>query len=100
MNGETGNGKQADDVQEIEDDDLEADKDTESTIVMDTTVDEADTFGDISSELNVEELVAKMEASSDERKRAIRKRLDELRDEREAEKSLDSTYNINLDEDE
>jgi len=59
-----------------------------------------DNIGDLSVELNVEELVAKLEATDDtmvRQKREIRRRLEEVRAQKEAE--LDSTYNINLDED-
>ncbi|MDJ0701206.1 MAG: hypothetical protein QNJ07_15265 [Woeseiaceae bacterium] len=68
------------------------DEDAAATIVMD----------DDSVEINVDELVAKIESDADDAsrsKKAIRKRLDELNDEREAEKELDSTYNFNLDDD-
>ena len=98
MNGEIGNGRSPDDVDDIDDD---FDTDTESTIVMDTD-DDDDDFGDITAEVNVEELVAKLEDTDADdlaRKRAIRRRLEELREEREAEKDLDNTYNFNLDDD-
>jgi len=55
--------------------------------------------GDISVEINVEELVAKIEASDteDAEKPRIRKQLEKLREQQE--KKLDSTYNFNLDDD-
>lgn len=59
-----------------------------------------DNIGDLSVELNVEELVAKLEATDDtmvRQKREIRRRIEEVRTQKEAE--LDSTYNINLDDD-
>ena len=58
--------------------------------------------GDISVEINVEELVAKIEASGEgggDHERDIRKRLGELEEQRRDAESLDSTYNINLDDD-
>ena len=64
-------------------------------------IDDEDNVGDISVEINVEELVAKLEATDDDdvtRKREIRKRLDELEEERKASEDLDSTYNFNLDD--
>ncbi len=67
------------------------DEDAAATIVM----------GDDSVEINVDELVAKIESDADDesqRKKAARKRLDELRDQRDAENELDSTYNFNLDD--
>ena len=63
-----------------------------STIVM----------SDDSVEINVDELVEKLESSGDiasENKRAVRQRLDELRERQETQKELDSTYNFNLDDD-
>ena len=57
--------------------------------------------GDISVEINVEELVAKLEATGEgdvDRQREIRKRLGELEEQRRDAENLDSTYNINLDD--
>ncbi len=64
------------------------DDDAAATIVMD----------DDSVEINVDELVAKIESDSDgeaAKKKAVRKRLEELREDKE----LDSTYNFNMDDD-
>ena len=60
---------------------------------------EDDNVGDISVEINVEELVAKIEASEteDAEKARIRIKLDKLREQQE--KELDSTYNFDLDDD-
>ena len=83
---------------EIDDDEEES---SEDTIVSEDDMDD-DNVGDISVEINVEELVAKIEASdSDEvsRKREVRKRLDELEERRRSNDDLDSTYNFNLDDD-
>ena len=99
MNGEVGNGGKVEDV----DDDVEAtDEIGEETIVMSEDAADVDNVGDISVEINVEELVKKLEAADDDdvgRKREIKNRLEELREQREADAELDSTYNFNLDED-
>lgn len=60
---------------------------------------EDDNVGDISVEINVEELVAKIEASDteDAEKATIRKQLDKLREQQDSE--LNSTYNFDLDDD-
>ena len=60
---------------------------------------EDDNVGDISVEINVEELVAKIEASDteDAEKARIRKQLDKLREQQDSK--LNSTYNFNLDDD-
>lgn len=75
---------------------------TEDTVVMSDDDDDGDDNVDLTSELNVEELVAKLEATDSDdlaRRRLIRRRLEELRELREAEMDLDSTYNFNLDDD-
>lgn len=62
---------------------------------------DVDNVGDISVEINVEELVAKLEATDDDdldRKREIHKRLEELSDRRKDSEDIDSTYNFNLDD--
>lgn len=60
---------------------------------------EDDNVGDISVEINVEELVAKFEASDteDAEKARIRKQLDKLREQQDSK--LNTTYNFNLDDD-
>ena len=61
---------------------------------------EVDNVGDLSVEINVAELVAKIESADSEvsdEERAIRKKLDEVRSNQKAD--LDSTYNFNLDDD-
>ncbi len=60
---------------------------------------EDDNVGDISVEINVEELVAKIEASDteDAEKAKIRKQLDKFREQQDSE--LNTTYNFNLDDD-
>jgi len=95
------NGGITDDSEVPEDDlveDQAADEEvSETDIVM--SLDE-DNIGDLSVELNVEELVAKLEVTDDtmvRQKREIRHRIEEARAQKE--KELDSTYNINLDDD-
>ena len=83
------------DVEDIEEEDLE-----ESETIADLADD--DNVGDISVEINVEELVAKLEATDDDdlsRQREIHKRLEELEEQRRTNEDLDSTYNFDLDED-
>ena len=85
MNTEKGDGS----------DDIEGD----DHIVV---ADDGDDVADLSSDINIEELVAKLESTPKDaldRQRQIRRRIDELREEREALKDLDNTYNFNLDED-
>jgi hypothetical protein len=97
MNGEIGNpGKES-----AVDEDVELAEEPEDTIVFDDAGD-IDNVGDISVEIDVEELVAKIEASEGEaaeHQKEIRHRLDEIEERRKAEKELDNTYNFNLDDD-
>jgi purine-nucleoside phosphorylase len=81
------------------DDDIE-DEVLDEDVVIEEIAD-VDNVGDISVEINVEELVAKLEATNDDdvdRKREIHKRLEELSDQRKVNEDLDSTYNFNLDD--
>ena len=97
MNGEFDNGKKQGDV----DEDVMLGEESEDTIVVEDPGD-VDNVGDISVEINVEELVAKIEAGEGdaaENQKEIRKRLDELEEQRREEAELDSTYNFNLDDD-
>ena len=85
MNTEKGDG--SDDI-----------KDDDNIVVAD----DGDDVSDLSSDINIEELVAKLESTPKDaldRQRQIRRRIDELREEREVLKDLDNTYNFNLDED-
>ena len=93
MNGELDNGDK--------DNDVEDDFDPEDTVVLTDVVD-VDNVGDISVEINVEELIAKIEAGegdAEQHRKEIRRRLDELEEQRRIEKELESTFNFNLDDD-
>ena len=81
------------DPNDVQPDDVQEDVKKEATNVED------DNVGDISVKINVEELVAKIEASDteDAEKARIRKQLDKLREQQDSE--LDSTYNFDLDDD-
>lgn len=92
MIGETNNPGDKD-----EDDDTVSDAISDGEIIADT---EDDNVGDISVEINVEELVAKIESIDDDEaaeKGKVRKKLEEIREKHEDE--LDGTYNFNLDDD-
>jgi hypothetical protein len=85
-------------------DDLEDDyeEDLADEEEVDDIDDDEDNVGDISVEINVEELVAKLEATDGDdvaRRRQIRRRLEELEEMRRASKDLDSTFNFDLDDD-
>jgi len=97
MKGEVGIG----DKKSVVDGGVELDEASEDTVVMEEVAD-IDNVGDISVEIDVEELVAKIEADEgddDEHKKEIHRRLEALKDQRETEEELDNTYNFNLDDD-
>jgi len=86
MNGEGTNGEKTDDVVE----DVELDEDV------------VDNVGDISVEINVEELVAKIESGDGDdeaKKKEVHRRMEALNEQRQEDEELDSTFNFNLDDD-
>lgn len=94
-------------IGEIKDDTpaRDVDNDVEDEVLDDNVVTDevadVDNVGDISVEINVEELVAKIEATDDDdqvRKREIHKRLEDIEDRRKTDEDLGSTYNFNLDD--
>jgi chaperonin cofactor prefoldin len=80
-----------DDAEDIPDD----------TIVF-STAKGSDNVGDVSVEINVEELIAEFEKSQDSeaaRRKEIRRRLEEIREQREAMRELEDTFSGELDDD-
>ncbi len=89
----TGNGKETDQDDFVDDDGMQ------ETVVMQTDDADIDTVAD-TAEVNVEELVAKIDSGNTddlERRKVVKKKLEELQE--EIGDNLDSTYNINLDDD-
>ena len=73
------------------------DEEAIDTVVL-TEADITDNVGDVSVEINVEELVAKVEAEHDDdaaKKKAIRQRLEEIVE----EQSFEETYAVEFDKD-
>ena len=98
MNSETGDPKipiaeaDVDDI-EIEE---EADITEDTTVVLDDSVTLTDNVGDVSVEINVEELLADIEANEDKgaaRKKEIRRRLEEVVE----DQAFEETYAIDVD---
>lgn len=97
MNGQNDKNDIDDDKQS---DEAESADTPEVTVVMD--IDNDDNVGDMSVEINVDELIAKIETDdSDEavQKRAAHRKLGEVNERRRAAENIDNTYNINLDDD-
>ena len=95
MNREDNTVAGTDDVES----DTLPDEQTEDTIVLGSN-NAVDNIGDISVEINVEELVARIESDNGDDKKqegAVRRQLDDLIE--HTEKEHDSTYNFNLDDD-
>lgn len=91
-------------IAEVDDDAVAIDDDedsTEDTVVF-STAKGSDNIGDVSVEINVEELLAEFESlqSSDAaRRKEIRRRLEEIREQREAMKEIEDTFSIDLGDD-
>ena len=96
MNSETSDPKASIEESEIDDHEIEAETDIpEETVLLDETA--TDNVGDVSVEINVEELIADIEANEDKdaaRKKEIRQRLEDVVE----EQSFEDTYAIDLDE--
>jgi hypothetical protein len=90
MNGENS------EHDEVLEDDSSEDLMTETVVLPEI---DDDALGDTSIEMSIEKLEEKLNASDDEdvhRRAEIRRRLEDLREQREQE--LDSTFNFNLDD--
>ena len=90
MNGEVTDNEELDDVAE--------------DVTKDVELDDGDlaNVGDLSVEINVDELVAKIEADDDDDasgKKEVHRRMEELNEQRKVEEDVDSTFNFNLDDD-
>jgi hypothetical protein len=103
MNSETGDPKAEVDDNAIDPSDLaetvvlDESAEYDETAVLDESAARTDNVGDVSVEINVEELIADIEANEDSdvaRKKEIRQRLEDLVE----EQSFESTYAIDLDE--
>ena len=98
MNSEAGDLKESVDETEIDDSEFETEAEMpEETVVLDELAMATDNVGDVSVEINVEELVAKIEAEENKdaaRKKEIRRRLEEVVE----EQAFEDTYAIDLGE--
>jgi len=96
MNSETSDPKASIEDTVIDENETEAETDSpEETVILDEAA--TDNVGDVSVEINVEELIADIEANEDKdaaRKKEIRRRLEEVAE----DQSFEDTYAIDLDE--
>ncbi len=99
MTIEMGDPKQSIEDTEIDDNEVEAEAEhsENTTVVLDETGVLTDNVGDVSVEINVEELIADIESVKDKdaaRKKEIRRRLEEVVE----EQSFEDTYAVDLDD--
>lgn len=98
MNSEAGDLNESMEETDIDDSEIETEAEMpEETVVLDEKAMSTDNVGDVSVEINVEELVAKIEAEEDKdaaRKKEIRRRLEEVVE----DQAFEDTYAIDLDE--
>jgi len=91
------------DFVEAEDDvSLDEEEDVPDDTIVFSTAKGSDNVGDVSVEINVEELIKEFETSQNDeaaRKKEIRRRLEEIREQREAMKELEDTFTGDLDDD-
>jgi hypothetical protein len=100
MNRENGNDKELDETGDEAPAEDTAEDAFADTIVIET--DDQDNVGDMSVEIDVDELMAKIETDdSDEAvaKRDAHRKLKELREKRRNDEDVGGTYNFNLDDD-
>jgi len=99
MNGDVENG---DKENAVDEDELELVESSEETVVLSEDAADIDTVGDFTGEIDVEKLVAKVEAGevdAEEKEIEVHRRIEELNEQRKIDAELDSTFNFNLDED-
>ncbi len=103
MIGDIDDPDDPDDIDESGDKDEDTQVDISNDDIDDDDIavddDDDDVVDDLTAELNVEKLVAKLEATDPDevhRRREIRQRLEEIRELKESE--LDSTFNFKFDD--
>lgn len=103
MHTEMGDLDKADDAEVVLDEEMAeelSEEIPEETVVLPETIN-SDNVGDVSVEINVEELVAEIESSQSEdacRKKEIRRRLEEIEEQKRVAEELEDTFNTDLDE--
>ena len=104
MHTEMGDPDKADELEVDEDEEFSEElleEIPEETVVLPETAN-SDNVGDVSVEINVEELVAEIEASQGDdahKKKEVRRRLEELQEQKENTQGIGDTFNIDLNED-
>lgn len=107
MQGELGDPDYPEDEEDASDDDnLELDEEDpgeeDDDTVAFSSAKGSDNVGDVSVEINVEQLIAELEASEDSaaaRKKEVRRRLEEIREQRETKRDLEDTFSFDFTDD-
>ena len=112
MQAELGDRDRPDDEEVVaEDDDLDlededgvdaGDVDADDDTIAYSTAKNSDNVGDVSVEINVEELIAEFESSAHSdaaRKKEVRRRLEEIREQKEAMREIEDTFSFDPNED-
>ena len=97
MHTEMGDPDKEDDV-EVGEDEVLLEETPEETVVLPES-ENSDNVGDVSVEINVEELVAELEASQGDdadKNLEVKRRLDAIQEEKLASQEFEDTYNIDL----
>lgn len=92
----------AESAEVIDDDDSDVEDDGETSSYAAEDEEVSDNVGDLSVEVNVEALIAEIESSHDteaERRREVRRRLEEIQEQKEALKDIEDTFMSYLDDD-
>lgn len=96
MNGEVANGKDENEI----DEGVEENAAPDDTVVLTEDLADIGDPGSTTAELNVDELVAKIDKDEDaDHKKEVHRRLEELNEKKLQEEEIDSTFNFNMDED-
>jgi len=97
MHGDSNKPEQEDIVDGEAETDVEEDEEN-----FDEEDDESDNVGDVSVEINVEELIAEIESAHDTeaaRRREVRRRLEEIQEQKQALRDMEDTFMSYLDDD-
>lgn len=95
-----GEATKSDPDSDVMEDEAEFDDSPEDTVVITEDVDDLDSSADTTTELNVDEIMSRLDKDmSAQRKKEIRRRLEELEEQRREARDLDSTFNFDLDDD-
>lgn len=101
VEGKARQDDEDEDVVDEEEEYVDVEDDAEDTVVF-SSAKNSDNVGDVSVEINVEELIAEFESAENSeaaRKKEIRRRLEEIWEQRQAMRELEDTFSFDMNED-